>query len=230
MSRKLQAFLVSIQCVGQNFYQTVHDIAETCILEIAGFPKEVASQLYQLSFFVCIQIRRVRIPHGCCICSKYTSLPINKINADMRSVIVQSGQVTFTESNLKCDITRLLRTEFLHLLQDRYFLFLKSWPKSLSISHYARGKADSCFFQWRRTRKTRYAMYVQRNIVAYSRTCCSGKATIIFVCIVEVNDTLNNITILIVAQEWYFWWICVANNSKTYLGLHENRPVLFVQF
>jgi hypothetical protein len=53
-------------------------------------------------------------------------MAINKLNTDLRSEIVQSGQVRFTESNLKCDVTHLLRTEFLHLLQDRYFLFSKS--------------------------------------------------------------------------------------------------------
>jgi hypothetical protein len=66
--------------------------------------------------------------------------------------------------------------------------------------------------------------------LAHSHACCSGKATIICMCIVEVNDTLNNITILIVAQKRFFWWICVAGNSETYLGLLEKCPIFLPNF
>jgi hypothetical protein len=48
-------------------------------------------------------------------------------------------------------------------------------------------------------------------------------------CTVEVNGTLSNITILILAQKW-FWWICVAGNRETYLGLLENYPIFLSNF
>jgi hypothetical protein len=42
------------------------------------------------------------------------------------------------------------------------------------------------------------------------------------VCIIEVNVTVNNVTVLSVAQKMILWLIYVAENNKTYLGRYVN--------
>ena len=60
-----------------------------------------------------------------------------------------------------------------------------------------------CFTQLRQSSQHRQRMY--NNIVARSRThCCSGKAVIYSVCIVELPVTINYIKIFSVAQQCFY--------------------------
>jgi hypothetical protein len=73
-------------------------------------------------------------------------------------------------------------------------------------------------------------MNVLRNIVARSRNCWNGNATMLFLCVAELCVTVNNTKIMSFAQKLISWRVCVAGNNTIYFGLHVKMPDIFARF